>query len=44
MIPCQMTMDAFGLTMNDLIDGVEQPVGAATALEYASEAGINWFI
>jgi len=44
MIPCQMTMDAFGMTMNDLIDGVEQPVGAATALEYASESGINWFI
>lgn len=44
MIPCQMTMDAFGMTMNDLIAGVEQPVGAATALEYASESGINWFI
>jgi peroxiredoxin family protein len=44
MIPCQMTMDAFGLQMTDLIDGLEQPVGAATALEYASDAGINWFI
>ncbi|MDF2629861.1 MAG: putative dehydrogenase [Symbiobacteriaceae bacterium] len=44
MIPCQMTMDAFGMTMDDLVAGVEQPVGAATALEYASQAGINWFI
>lgn len=44
MIPCQMTMDAFGMKMDDLIAGVEQPVGAATALEYASDAGINWFI
>ncbi|HWI51798.1 MAG TPA: DsrE/DsrF/DrsH-like family protein [Symbiobacteriaceae bacterium] len=44
MIPCQMTMDAFGMTMNDLITGVDQPVGAATALEYASDSGINWFI
>lgn len=44
MIPCQMTMDAFGLTLSDLVDGVEQPVGAATALEFASQAGINWFI
>lgn len=44
LIPCQMTMDAFGLTMNDLIDGVETPVGAATAIELASDAGINWFI
>ena len=44
MIPCQMTMDAFGMTMDDLVAGVDQPVGAATALEYASESGINWFI
>lgn len=44
MIPCQMTMDAFGMSMTDLVDGVEQPVGAATALEYSSQAGINWFI
>ncbi|HEY3368932.1 MAG TPA: DsrE/DsrF/DrsH-like family protein [Symbiobacteriaceae bacterium] len=42
--PCQMTMDAFGMTMADLIDGVEQPVGAATAIELASDAGVNWFI
>lgn len=44
LIPCQMTMDAFGLTMADLIDGVTEPAGAATAIEHASEAGVNWFI
>ncbi|MGE5674070.1 MAG: DsrE/DsrF/DrsH-like family protein [Mycobacterium leprae] len=44
LIPCQMTMDAFGITMADLVDGVEEPVGAASAIELASQAGINWFI
>jgi peroxiredoxin family protein len=32
LIPCQMTMDMFGLTRDDLIDGVEEPAGAATVL------------
>lgn len=44
MIPCQMTMDAFGLTMDDMIDGLEPPTGAATAIEYAAGSGVNWFI
>lgn len=44
LIPCQMTMDAFGMTRGDLIDGVEEPAGAATAIEIASQSGVNWFI
>ena len=27
-IPCQMTMDMYGLTRDDLIDGMAEPVGA----------------
>lgn len=32
LIPCQMTMDMFGLTRDDLIEGIEEPAGAATVL------------
>ncbi len=31
-VPCLMTMDMFGLTSNDLIDGLGEPVGAASYL------------
>ena len=31
LIPCQMTMDLLGLKREDLIDGLEEPIGAATA-------------
>ena len=31
-MPCQMSMDMFGLKREDLIDGVGEPVGAATVL------------
>jgi peroxiredoxin family protein len=44
LLPCQMTMDALGLTRDDLIDGVGEPAGAATALEEAAASRINWFI
>ncbi len=43
-LPCQMTMDAFGLKRDDLIDGIGEPVGAATAIAEAAAAKINWFI
>jgi peroxiredoxin family protein len=33
LIPCQMTMDMFGLTRDDLIEGLDEPAGAATVLE-----------
>jgi peroxiredoxin family protein len=32
-IPCQMTMDMFGLTREDMIDGLGEPAGAVTVLE-----------
>lgn len=38
LIPCQMTMDLMGLTTDDLIDGIEAPAGAATALAAAEDA------
>ena len=42
--PCQMAMDMFNLKKDDLIDGLPDPVGAATFLEYAGEADITLFI
>jgi peroxiredoxin family protein len=42
--PCQMTLDMFGLRREDLIDGMEEPVGAATALQLMTEADSTLFI
>ena len=44
LIPCQMTMDLLGLSREDLIDGLEEPIGAATALLEMKEAAIQLFI
>ena len=33
LLPCQMSMDLMGFTNDDLIDGLEEPVGAATVLQ-----------
>jgi len=38
LIPCQMTMDLLGLSRDDLIDGLEEPAGATTALLEAKGA------
>jgi peroxiredoxin family protein len=43
LIPCQMTMDLMGLTKEDLIDGIEEPAGAATALG-ATDGATTLFI
>lgn len=43
LVPCQMTMDLMGLTKDDLIDGLEEPAGAATALA-AAEGATTLFI
>ena len=43
-IPCQMTMDMFGLTRDDLIDGMGEPVGAATYLSYVGDGAAPLFI
>ncbi|MEX2275587.1 MAG: DsrE/DsrF/DrsH-like family protein [Actinomycetota bacterium] len=44
LIPCQMTMDLLGLKPEDMIDGLEEPIGAATALLEMRESGIHLFI
>jgi peroxiredoxin family protein len=36
-IPCQMTMDMFGLKREDMIDGLGEPAGAATVLELMTQ-------
>ncbi len=43
LIGCQMTMDVFGFTKDDFIDGVELG-GAATFLEFAAESDIQLFV
>jgi peroxiredoxin family protein len=42
--PCQMTMDLFGLTRDDLVEGMGEPVGAATYLSFLSEGAAPLFI
>jgi peroxiredoxin family protein len=44
LIPCQMTMDLMGLTKDDLIEGLDEPIGAATALLEMKESAIHLFI
>jgi peroxiredoxin family protein len=43
-VPCQMTMDLFGLTREDLIDGLAEPVGAATVIALMQEGSAPLFI
>ena len=43
MIGCQMTMDVFGFSKDEFIDGVEVG-GAATFLEFATVSDIQLFI
>lgn len=43
LVPCQMTMDLMGLTRDDLIEGLEEPAGATTAL-VAAEGATTLFI
>jgi len=43
LIGCQMTMDLFDYSLEDMIDGVEVG-GAATYIEVASRSGINLFV
>jgi peroxiredoxin family protein len=42
--PCRMTMDLMGLKDSDLIDGLDEPAGAATALERMKRSAISLFI
>ncbi len=43
LIACQMTMDVFGFTRDEFIDGIHLG-GAATFLEFAADADISLFI
>jgi peroxiredoxin family protein len=43
MIACQMTMDLFEYTQDDLIGGIEI-AGAATYIECATQCDINLFV
>lgn len=44
MYPCQMTMDLYGLSKDDFIDGVEPAMGAASFIDMAADADISLFI
>lgn len=44
LMPCQMTMDMFGLTRADMIDGLSEPVGAATVVELLANGAAPLFI
>ncbi len=43
-VPCQMTMDLFGIRPEDLIEGMGEPVGAATVLGLIQEGWTPLFI
>jgi len=43
-IPCQMTMDMFGLKPEDMIEGMGEPVGAATVIGLLTEDSVPLFI
>ncbi|HET8759781.1 MAG TPA: DsrE/DsrF/DrsH-like family protein [Nitrospiria bacterium] len=42
--PCQMTMGMMDIKREELIDGLQEPVGAATFLEFASNSDITLFV
>lgn len=44
MWPCQMTMDLLGIKPEQMVEGLGEPVGAATALQKMAKSDINLFI
>jgi len=42
--PCQMTMDLYGFTKEDFIDGLGSPMGAASFIDMAADSDITLFI
>lgn len=44
LMPCQMTMDMFGLRREDMVDGLGDPVGAATVIELLRNGAAPLFI
>jgi len=43
-LPCQMSMDMFGLKREDLVEGIEEPVGAASVLAMIADGTPALFI
>jgi peroxiredoxin family protein len=43
-LPCQMTMDMFGLKPEDMIEGMGEPVGAATVIGMLTDNTVPLFI
>jgi peroxiredoxin family protein len=42
--PCQMTMDLYGLSTSDFIEGLQPTLGAASFIDMAAKADIQLFI
>ncbi len=42
--PCQMTMDLYGFSTADFIDGLQPVLGAASFIDMAATADITLFI
>ena len=42
--PCQMTMDLYGFTKEDFIEGLQPPMGAASFIDMAADSDITLFI
>jgi len=43
LVPCQMSMDMMGIRAEDLVDGLEEPAGAATMLA-AAQGAVTFFV
>ena len=43
-LPCQMTMDMFGLKPEDMIEGMGEPVGAASVIGLLTDNSVPLFI
>jgi peroxiredoxin family protein len=43
-LPCQMTMELFGISRDDLVEGMGEPVGAATVIGLMTEGSAPLFI
>ena len=44
LLACLMSMDVMEITKDDLIDEIEDVVGAATMLAHAKESQVQYFI
>jgi peroxiredoxin family protein len=42
--PCQMTMDLMGLDRDDMIEGLDEPAGAGSAISLMKDASISLFV